>query len=147
MKVIGNQNSFVTNSLQNTFFYVPQNKGLTWGWVNDDRIKKNWVNGPFNVFIFIIYLKYNTISISYLLNCCYKSTFKLVIFGTKSALVWYYSPCSCDIVWYKYDTKTHTGAFFAPISWILGHNCIYGVVALHHICHESTVWGRGQCVF
>ncbi len=30
MKVIGNQNSFVTNSLQNTFFYVPQKKGLKW---------------------------------------------------------------------------------------------------------------------
>ncbi len=27
MKVI-TQNSFVTNSLQNTFFYVPQKKGL-----------------------------------------------------------------------------------------------------------------------
>ncbi len=27
MKVIGNQNSFV-NSLQNTLFYVPQNKGF-----------------------------------------------------------------------------------------------------------------------
>ncbi len=26
MEVIGNQNNFVTNSLQNTFFYVPQKK-------------------------------------------------------------------------------------------------------------------------
>ncbi len=30
MKVIGNLNSFVTNSLQNTFIYVPQKKGLKW---------------------------------------------------------------------------------------------------------------------
>ncbi len=26
MEVVGNQNSFVTNSFQNTFFYVPQKK-------------------------------------------------------------------------------------------------------------------------
>ncbi len=31
MKVIGNKNSFVINSYQNTFFYVPQKKISHWG--------------------------------------------------------------------------------------------------------------------
>ncbi len=38
MNVIGNQNTFVTNSVQNTFFYVPQKKvshsGLSKWWHN-----------------------------------------------------------------------------------------------------------------
>ncbi len=83
-------------------------------------------------------LKYNTISTSYLLNCCIKSHLHSCKSGQKRH--------SCDIavaarvislIWYKYETKryeTYKGILFAPISWILGHNCIYVVVALHHIC-------------
>ncbi len=37
-EVIGNQNSFVTKRLQNTFFYVPQKKEGIQDWVNYDII-------------------------------------------------------------------------------------------------------------
>ncbi len=53
MKVFGNQNSFVTNSLQNTLFYVVQNKVIqVWNdmRVIDDRIIIFCVNYRFNEF-------------------------------------------------------------------------------------------------
>ncbi len=100
----------------------------------------------------ILCLKYNPISTYYLLNCCIKSHLNSWYSG-QSALVWYCSRCSCDIDDKIWDKNTYTG-IFAPISWIVGHNCIYGVVALHHICQQSNVlnvrWctglGAGQCV-
>ncbi len=42
-KVTGNQNSFATNSLQNTFFYVPQEK------VSHSGLSKLWHNYIFGV--------------------------------------------------------------------------------------------------
>ncbi len=82
--------------------------------------------------------------ISRCINCCIKSHLNLWYSGQNQY--------SCNIalaacvilliIWYKYETKTHTGAFFAPLSRILGHNCIYGVVALHYICQQSTVWNE-----
>ncbi len=68
----------------------------------------------------ILCLKYNIILTYYLLNrilhSCYSdinSTLVILL----SLLVWY--RLSCDI---------------NMRSWILGHNCIYEVVVLHHIC-------------
>ncbi len=65
------------------------------------------------------------------------------ITSKQAALVWYCSRCSCDIDDINMRQK-HRG-IFAPISWILGHNCIYGVVALHHICQQLIVWNARWC--
>ncbi len=68
----------------------------------------------------IVFKIYHNISFLFT-ELLYKITFALVIFETNSThvillslLVWYR-------LWYKYEIKTHTGLFFAPISWILGH--------------------------
>ncbi len=67
----------------------------------------------------ILCWKYSTIITSYLLNCCIKSHLPSVCSSWQKQH-------SCDtalparvislIVWYKYETKTHTGAFL--------HQCI-----------------------
>ncbi len=44
-------------------------------------------------------LKYNNINFLFT-ELLYKITFALVIFGTKSAIVWYCSCCSCDIAYH-----------------------------------------------
>ncbi len=54
MEVIGNQNSFVTNSLQNTFLCSTK-ESKSWVWVNDDFIiiiiiLKKIVNYAFKLF-------------------------------------------------------------------------------------------------
>ncbi len=56
MKVISDQNSFVTNSLQNTFIYVPQKKGLKRHEGRESKLLQNlnFLDYPFNVFIIII---------------------------------------------------------------------------------------------
>ncbi len=88
----------------------------------------------------ILCLKYNTILTSYLLNCCIKSTCALVMFGTNSTrvillslLVWHRLSYKCETKRYE-RYETYRGIPPPPISWILGDNSIYKVVALHHIC-------------
>ncbi len=50
MKVIGKLNSFVSNSLQNTFFYIPQKKGLKRHEGEQmTKCKTFWLNIPFSV--------------------------------------------------------------------------------------------------
>ncbi len=95
----------------------------------------------------ILCLKYNTILTSYLLNnCCMKSHLNSWYSGQSTKHYKHYSVILLSLlVWYclSYDINMRQKLIqehFAPISWILGHNCIYGVVALHHICQQLNVW-------
>jgi len=68
---------------------------------------------------------------SYLLNCWKKIniTFALMLFRTKTALVWY----CLTLSWYKYDTETHTGAFLPWYVDFKGH-----LTAFYRLYHTAS---------